>query len=333
MVFPTPPDEPRIQFLKSFSTSSDIKAFNAIDKFLFGSSLLELETSIIKPYGIGIRDGKIYICDTMLPGLIVIDLNQQTMKAFQPFGRGTLRKPINLTFDDNGNVYVADTEREQVVVFSPDLKYLYALSSKSLKPLDVTVYGDTLLITDYIDRNIELWSVKRRRMIGEFPPNNSELPDSIRIFVPYSVDVDQYGNIYITDFGQFRVQKFDPRGNLIRSYGGLGKSLGKFARPKGISVDRDERLYVVDAAFENIQIFDKEGNLLMFFGGAYQRPGNMYLPAQVTIDYDNLSYFEPYVLPGYILDFLILVTNQYGPDKITVYGFIHPENGNPDEKF
>jgi sugar lactone lactonase YvrE len=326
MVFPLPPDEPRIQFLRSYSSSSDIKQFRKLDTFLFGNSLLELETTIEKPFGIAIRDGKIYICDTMLPGLIIIDLKARTFKAFQPYGRGTLRKPVNLALDDHGNVYVADTERKQVVVFSPELKYRYALSSKSMKPLDLTIHGDSLLIADYVDRNVEIWSLKHRRLIGEFPPHNADLPDSIRIFVPYSVDVDRAGNIYISDFGQFRIQKFDKEGNFIRSFGGIGQTLGRFARPKGIAVDRDERLYVVDAAFENVQIFDREGNLLLFFGGAYQRPGNMYLPAQIIIDYEHTDYFEPYVLPGYELEFLILVTNQYGPDKIGIYGFIQPQD-------
>ncbi|NOY61413.1 MAG: hypothetical protein GXO75_21070 [Calditrichaeota bacterium] len=48
----------------------------------------------------------------------------------------------------------------------------------------------------------------------------------------------------------------------------------------------------------------------------------MKLPAQVFIDYDHLDYFRKYVDPSFKLKFLIFVTNQYGPEKVIVYGFV-----------
>jgi hypothetical protein len=60
----------------------------------------------------------------------------------------------------------------------------------------------------------------------------------------------------------------------------------------------------------------------MFFGGKYQEPGDMWLPAKVALDYDNLKYFEPYVHADFTLQYLIYVTNQYGPDKVSVYGYV-----------
>ncbi len=326
MAFPPPPDTTRIQFLRRFSTSMDIQPPSALDRFLFGGRLLQLEKTIVKPYGITVYKGIVYICDSMLPGLVVVDLKENTFRLFQPFGQGRLRKPINVTHDAAGNIYVTDTRRNQVVMFSKDLKYIGALGDKTLRPVDVAIDGDTLWVTDLADRNVEIWSISRQEMIGEFPPNNSQLPDSIRLFVPYSIALGADGHVYVSDFGQFHIQEFDRSGRYIRSYGSLGRSLGQFARPKGIAVDRDGHLYVVDAAFENIQIFDKQGKLLMFFGGSYEAPGNMYLPAQVALDYDpdDLALFKDYVLPGYRLEYLIFVTNQYGPDKVSIYGKLTP---------
>ena len=60
----------------------------------------------------------------------------------------------------------------------------------------------------------------------------------------------------------------------------------------------------------------------MFFGGPYQAHGDMYMPAGVEVDYLNLSYFKKYVAPGYDLKYLVLVTNQFGPDKLSIYGRI-----------
>ena len=186
-------------------------------------------------------------------------------------------------------------------------------------------------MTDYLDRNVEVWSIKYRTRIGEFPPNNITRPDSERVFVPYSITTNSKGDVYITDFGQFRIQNYTKDGKYIQTIGGIGTNIGSFARPKGIAVDKDNILYVVDSAFENVQMFDDRGRLLMFFGGSYKQKGDMYLPAQVIVDSDNSRYFSEYVLPGYKLGEIIIVTNQFGPDKISFYGKItpidQPENG------
>jgi hypothetical protein len=91
-----------------------------------------------------------------------------------------------------------------------------------------------------------------------------------------------------------------------------------------VAVDNNSNLFVVDAAFENVQIFNKDGRILMFFGGPYKKRGDMFLPADVTISYTGFDYFSKYVDDSFILKYLIFVTNQYGPDKVSVYGFVEP---------
>ena len=39
------------------------------------------------------------------------------------------------------------------------------------------------------------------------------------------------------------------------------------------------------------------------------------------IDYDNVVLFEKYAVAGAKLEFLVIVSNQYGANKINVYGF------------
>jgi hypothetical protein len=72
-----------------------------------------------------------------------------------------------------------------------------------------------------------------------------------------------------------------------------------------------------------VQIFDPEGRLLLFFGqpGASTQ-GELTLPAGVDIDYENVDYFQKYLAPGQQCEYLILVTSQFGPHKVNVYGFL-----------
>ena len=47
----------------------------------------------------------------------------------------------------------------------------------------------------------------------------------------------------------------------------------------------------------------------------------MYMPVSIRIDYDNVDLFRKYAVDGAKLEFLVLVTNQFGPNKVSVYGF------------
>jgi len=323
VVFPLPPAQPRIQYLTKFTSSSDLKPPGKLQRFLFGSNSGNNQV-LQKPYGIAIHNSTLYICDTKLNAIALLNLEDKTFRMFRPGGLGVLRKPVNLTLDNQGNLYIVDTGRNQVVVFSKDKRFLRAISNESFQPLDVEILGDTLLIADYADRNIEVYSLRDSTFLKPLPALTSVDSNLTRLFVPYSLATDTDQNIYVTDFAQAKIIKYSPNGQYIRSFGGLGRTLGKFARPKGVAVDRQNRLYVVDSMFENVQMFDESGNLLMFFGGHYKKPGDMYLPAQIHITYTGTKFFQKYVLPGYSIEYLIYVTNQFGPDKVAVYGFLMP---------
>jgi DNA-binding beta-propeller fold protein YncE len=150
------------------------------------------------------------------------------------------------------------------------------------------------------------------------------------LFLPTNIAVGADGEVYVSDTGNFRVQKFDSRGRHLRRFGRLGKRFGQFVRPKGIALDREGRLYAVDAASEVVQIFDPEGQLLVFFGGEGNDPGGLNLPAKVVVDYDNVDLFADLALPGYEIEYLAIVTSQYGPNKVNVFGFLKesPNGGN-----
>jgi DNA-binding beta-propeller fold protein YncE len=167
---------------------------------------------------------------------------------------------------------------------------------------------------------INVYERKSRKLLFTFP-EGAVAGDENWLYNPLNLCVAG-GKIYITDFGDSRVKMFKMNGEYISAVGSYGAGISQFVRPKGIAVDRELNLFVVDAGFENVQVFNKEGELLMFFGGPYKGPGDLYLPAKVTIDYDHLTYYEKYVDPAFRLKYLIFVVNQYGPDKVSVYGRI-----------
>jgi hypothetical protein len=317
-IFPPPPDTTRIQFLSRISSSEDIKPRkSAFWRYIFGE---EPPVAIQKPYGIASSRGKIVVCDVKTLGLDIIDLEKKEFQVFIPKGRGMLKKPINCDIDQAGFIYVADIQRHQIVIFSPDLQYMGSIGSPNdLTPVDVEVDETSIYVTDKDHHVVKIYDKLTHDLTAEIPQAAPKTPEYL--YNPINLDV-QNDYIYVTDFGDFKAKIYDKNGNFIRSIGSYGKAIGQFVRPKGIAVDPNQVVHVVDAAFENVQMFTREGELLMFYGGPYEGPGYLYLPAQICIDTVNMDYFKDKVLPGYRLKFLILVTNQYGPDKVTIYGFI-----------
>ncbi len=318
VIFPAPPDTARIQFLTSISNSIDITGQRSgFMEYILGK---DEGMPIIKPYGLSVHKGKIYISDTMLGGLVIIDLNKHTFSYFEPGGRGQLKKPINCFVDDRGYLFVADAERKEVVVFDSNLNYVRSLgNAKTGKPTDVFVSGDKIWICDINAHKVLVYSRDTYELVNSFPDVDPKHENFLSSPTNLFIAGDK---VYVSDFGSFKIKVYSTAGEYLRSIGSYGKALGQFVRPKGIAVDRHDNLYVVDAGFENVQIFNKEDKLLMFFGGNYEGRGNMWLPAKVVLDYDNLEYFQQYVHKDFRLKHLIFVTNQYGPDKLNVYGFI-----------
>lgn len=321
IIYPAAPDTARIQYLTTFSSSENTGSRQgAFSKFLFGNSPVK---QIKKPYGIAVHNGKIYICDTGLGVLEVIDLKKNSFDYFNPQGKGKLKLPLNCFVDDEGIVYVADGNRLQVVVYDSQGNYLGAFGeTDKFKPTDVFVSGDKIFVTNVRNNKVLVYSKHTHKLLSSIPDIESGQPGYLYSPVNLYVTRDR---IYVSDIGDFKVKIYTLEGKYLSSVGGNGTDPGQFVRPKGIAVDTDGNLYVVDASFENTQIFDKEGHVLLFFGGPYKGKGDMWLPAKITIDYSNLQFFQKYIDPAYKLNYLIFVTNQYGPDKVNVYGAIRPK--------
>jgi DNA-binding beta-propeller fold protein YncE len=321
VIYPPPPDTTRVQYLTSISTSTDVTGKQtAFNKFIFGE---EVPKPIVKPYGVTVYKSKVYICDSGQAGIVVIDFPERSFNCLIPSGRGQLQLPLNCAVDEKGFLFVADGKRRQIVVFDGDGKYVTEFGElvESFKPTDIAIFKDKIYVVSVKDQRILVYDKSTYRLLKYFP--EMEPGDEGYLYQPTNLFVDQRG-IYVSDMGDNKIKVYSPEGNFLRSVGESGALSGQLSRPKGISLDTNSNLFVVDAAFENVQIYNREGKVLMFFGGPYSKPGDMWLPADVTISYSCLEYFRKYVDDDFNLKYIIFVTNQYGPDKLGVYGFVEP---------
>ncbi len=150
VLFPSPPDKARIQFLMSISGSSDLegnKKKGGFESFIAGQEGQEDKYEIAKPYGGAICDGKLYICDAKKRAVDVIDIAEGTFSRL-PRG-GVMTNPINVYVDERGSKWFADSIGEQVVVYGRDDELKATLAKdKGIKAIDVETRGNRCYIVD-----------------------------------------------------------------------------------------------------------------------------------------------------------------------------------------
>jgi DNA-binding beta-propeller fold protein YncE len=82
---------------------------------------------------------------------------------------------------------------------------------------------------------------------------------------PRDIAVNVQGQVYVADFRNHRIQKFDPRGKFLLAWGGPGTAPGQFKDPTGIAVDPEGAVYVVDTWNHRVQKFSPDGEPLEHF--------------------------------------------------------------------
>jgi DNA-binding beta-propeller fold protein YncE len=290
--YPSPPNEPKLQFLKKFSSALDVSTKNkGFRDFVFGGA--ENEANLIqKPYGVAVHDGSLFVVDTRGNGFAVFDFATDSTRRVQPTGDGALTKPINITIDEDGTRYVTDTSRKQILVFDAKDRFQRAIGDPEIyEPIDVAISGDKLIVTDIKNHQVHFLdkaSGEILKTIGE----KGSIPGAF--LHPTNVAVGADGTIYIVDTSNFRIQQFTADGVFIREAGGAGNRPGKFTRPKGIAV-----------------------------GAPGSEPFNINMPTVVKVDYENVEYFRQYAAPGWEIEYLVIVASQYGLNKVVVFGAGH----------
>jgi peptidylamidoglycolate lyase len=150
----------------------------------------------------------------------VFCIDARTGKVKQQWGKNRILMSHGLTVDPDGNVWITDIGRHQVIKCAPNGNVLLTIGEDGVPGVDKS----------HFDKPTDV----------AIAPNGD-------IFV-----ADGYGNS--------RIVKYDKDGNYLMEWGRLGDKPGEFDTPHGLALDpKRERLYVADRTNNRIQIFDFEG--------------------------------------------------------------------------
>jgi len=307
LIWPPPPDPPRIKYLRSLHSEMDVgrkRTFaEKVSEGIFGRSRLMV---LKKPLTVHEdKLGRVYVVDTGWHKVIRFDFANKEMKMIGKRGRGMLFNPIGVTTDDSSRVYVTDADGFRVMVYDRNGKFITAYGGKDVfaRPAGIVLNLalDRIYVVDTWAHQVKALDRKTGKVlfvIGKNDPKPAESDadkdirdqywnrgsDKGEFRFPTFIALDKDGNLYIVDTLNFRVQIFDKDGKFIHAFGKIGNLPGNFYRPKGIGIDSEGHIYVADASFNNIQIFDKDGRLLLSFGTFGSGLADLLLPAGMYIN-------------------------------------------------
>lgn len=288
IVWPLPPDEPRVKFVDTYQSSADIEGSSRFASALFGE---ETPLALLKPYGVAVnREGTIYVTD--VAKLFVFDRkNSRVFLIGEEAGTGKLRIPIGVSVSSDGRIYVADTAADRVFMYNSTGRLLGLIGQpgefSGPSGLAIDEKRGRLYIADAKKHFVKVYTLDGKTVLSTLGDRGGETG---KFNYPTNLALDSEGNLYVVDTGNFRVQVFSPEGKHLRNIGSVGDRPGNFSRPKGIAIDSEDHVYIVDAAFQNFQIFNKEGQVLLHVGEGGSQPGQFLLPAGISVDDEDRIY-------------------------------------------
>lgn len=288
LIYPPPPEEPKIAYVESYKGESDFKKTSFIDAILGETPF---RVGLRKPYGVTAYGDKIYVADTGLKVVVVFDTKEKRVTYLGEKEVGKLSLPLNIAVSRDGTIFVSDAGLKRVFGYDQkgDLRIALGKKDEFKNPAGIAVNNDIgrLYIVDSYGHMIHVYSTKGEPLFT-FGARGDE--DGKFNFPSNAAIERKTGNVYIVDTQNFRVQVFDKDGKFIKKFGQIGDAPGTFTRPKGIGIDSEGHIYVADAAFDNFQILSDKGELLLFIGGPGHDPGYFWLPAGVYVDEKDRIY-------------------------------------------
>lgn len=304
LVWPSPPDPPRVRYLGSFSSSEELHSersfFGRIGELVFGKSAERL----VRPTGVAVRGRLMAIADPGAQSLLLLDLENGELRRVTRGDQGDLVSPVGVAVSAAGDVYLADSFLGMVYVYDHDGSLRGAWGSGDLtRPAAVAVdeQRQRVYVSDAAAHRVAVFDTQGKLVstVGKRGTGDDEFN------WPGYLCVDGGGTVYVVDSLNFRVKVVSPEGESRQSFGRHGDAGGDFARPKGIAVDAGGHLFVVDALFDAVQIFDLKGEFLLVFGRRGTDHGEFWLPTGLAVDeHDRIYVADSYNQRIQIFQFL-----------------------------
>ena len=187
-----------------------------------------------------------------------------------------------ISIDNSDRVFIVNRSEHPVMVFDRDGTFLYSFGEGFFKRAHGSYISHDGLFycTDDENHTVSRFTLDGKLLstIGQ-PGKASDtgyeqkptMPESIATIVrgappfnrPTGVALNSRGEIYVSDgYGNARIHKFSPEGELLLSWGEPGSKPGQFRLPHSVWIDNNDRVWITDWQNNRIQIFSGQGEFL-----------------------------------------------------------------------
>ena len=292
LVWPPPPDEPRIKLETVVSSRADVEGSGSgLKKILIGASPQGPYDQLGKPMAVAFDpEGRVLVTDWQTRAIIRFDLDNNVMDVLGTKSRVTLKEPIGLEVGPDGTIFVADAGEAHVVAFDPTgtVKSVFGREGDLQNPTDAALSpnGRKLYVADSKAHEVVVFDAENGELLSRFGGNGS---DPGQFAFPTSLTFGPDGDLFVVDQLNSRVQVLTANGEYVDELGSLGVSFGNLVRPKDVAVDEVGFIYVTDFAFNNFQLFDVDFTLLTFVGQGGSDPGRFQGASGIAVQGDRIA--------------------------------------------
>lgn len=286
------PTQQSVRFVRAVAGAADWGITPGVFGRLINSLTGKEDPRFVRPTGVAVRDGVLYVADPGAPALWILDGPQSRVLKVTRAADSTLVSPVAVALGPEGSVFVADTVQKKIVRLDAAGNAIATIASPTLaRPAAVAFDPERqwLYVADSVGHRIEVFGANGAPIhsFGSWGAADGEFN------APTHLAFDR-GVLYVTDALNYRVQAFDRDGRFLWKMGRQGDGSGDFAAPKGVATDRAGNVYVVDALFDVVQVFDPTGALLVAFGEHGAGEGQLWLPGGLFIAGDEIYVADSY---------------------------------------
>ncbi len=212
-------------------------------------TIIEPDTLPYSAYYIMIDEfDKVYISHAN--GVDVFDINGTSLDAIggtEGSGNGEFIQARGIAFDSSGNVYVADYGNSRVQVFDGSYNFIATIGTRGtgngqfVAPTAVMIdEHDTLYVADVNDGGVyetetEIARIQKFLTSGTYLETIATAGENFQDFRYINdMEMDDAGNIYVSDRDNNVVRYIDSNGNYMSIYGEYGSGLDQFYHPMGL---------------------------------------------------------------------------------------------------
>ncbi|MFB6345608.1 MAG: 6-bladed beta-propeller [bacterium] len=219
--------------------------------------------------------GNIYVADLLNDRVQVFTPRGKLMRTYGENGdvKVTFNQPGGVDVDSEGNLYVVEFMGQRVQKISPQGKQLTTWGEKNTKgffhygyfnyPTDVAVANTGhFYVTDTFNDRYKHYGPKGNRLGVRGGFFGLNIPGPFRGWFKgaYGVGVSKNAErVFVTDWGNHRVQVFDREGDFLTAFGTSGFGPGDMNQPTDVAVGNNGAVYVTDYATDRVQVWKPSG--------------------------------------------------------------------------